>query len=88
MTEILNALKGLRGIVVQAAVALVGILVAVGLIPASEAIHLTAEYIGQQFDVILGGLIALSGVVAVVRKLVFGKKTPQTDNAPSEGGAG
>ncbi len=86
MTEILNGLKGFRTIIVQAILALVGVLVALNVIPATDAAHLTSEYISNQFDVILGGAISLVATIGVLMRLVT--STPVGKKAPKSGGAG
>jgi hypothetical protein len=86
MIEFLNGLKGFRTLIVQAVVALVGVLVALNVIPATEALVLTPEYIAEQFNVILGGAIALVSAIAVLMRLIT--KTPVGKQAPKSGGAG
>lgn len=86
MTEFFNSLKGFRTIIVQAIIALVGVLVAVGVIPASEAAGITQEYVSQQFDTILGGAISLVATLGVLMRLVT--NTPVGKKAPKTGGAG
>lgn len=81
MQKILNSLKGYRTIIVQAVLALLGVLVALGIVSASDAAGITAESIGQQFDTAVGGAIVITSVIGLLMRLVtntpVGKKSPE-----------
>lgn len=80
MKDFLNSLKGFRTLIVQTVLALIGVLVAVGVIPASEAAGYTTETVGQNFDLILGGAITLVSAIGVLMRLVT--KTPVGQKSP------
>lgn len=86
MTNFLNSLKGFKTLIVQAILALIGVLVALNVIPATEALHLTSEYVSNQFDVILGGAISLVATIGVLMRLIT--NTPVGKKEPKSGGAG
>lgn len=66
--SILEKAKGYRTFTINAVLAVVGLLVAFGLVSAEEAIG--AETIAANFDAIIGGLAAILGVVNVVLRTV------------------
>jgi len=70
MTKFLDGLKGYRTLIVNAVLALVGVLVALGVIPASEAMGVTQEVIAQNIDTLIGGLGVAAALVNVVLRLV------------------
>jgi len=70
MTEFLASLKGYKTILVNAVFALVGVLIALGILPASEAMGVTQEAIAQNVDTLIGGLGVAAAVINVVLRLV------------------
>jgi hypothetical protein len=70
MTEFLAGLKGYRTILVNAVFALVGVLIALGILPASEAMGVTQEMIANNVDTLIGGLGVAAAAINVVLRLV------------------
>lgn len=68
MSDFLKNLKGFRTLIVQGVVALAGILVAFGVIPASDMAGITTENVASQFDAIVGSIaILLAAINSVLR---------------------
>lgn len=86
MSDFFNSLKGFKTVIVQGIVALIGVLIALGVIPASEAAGYSSEAVSQNFDLILGGALAL--VAAINTVLRFATSTPIGKKQPTVGGAG
>jgi len=74
MTKFLESLKGYRTIIVNAVFALVGVLIALGVIPASEAMGITQEMIAQNVDTLIGGLGVAGAAINIVLRLVTSTK--------------
>jgi hypothetical protein len=70
MTKFLASLKGYRTIIVNAVFALVGVFIALGILPASEAMGVTQEVIANNVDALIGGLGVVAAVVNVALRFV------------------
>ena len=68
MTKFLESLKGYRTIIVNAIFAFVGVLIALNVIPASEAAGITQESIAQNIDLFIGGLGVAGAAINIDRK--------------------
>jgi len=84
MTEFLASLKGYRTILINAVLALVGVLVALGVIPASQAVGVTQEMLSQNIDALIGGLGVAGAAVNILLRLVT--TTPAGKQAPKVAG--
>lgn len=79
MTDFLASLKGYRTIIVNTLFAFVGVLVLVGVIPASQAAGVTQEVLAQNVDAVIGGLGVVGAAVNIVLRLMTSTKAgPQT----------
>lgn len=66
--SILDQLKGWRTMIVMAIVAVVGILVALKVIPADQAAGITQDSVGATFDLYLGmATTVVAGISALLR---------------------
>lgn len=70
MTKFLDSLKGYRTILVNTVFAFVGVLIVLGVIPASEAAGITQESIAANIDMLIGGLGVAGAAVNIVLRLV------------------
>lgn len=82
MQKFLESLKGYRTIIVNAIFAFVGVLIALNVIPASEAAGVTQESIAQNVDTLIGALGIAGAAINVFLRLrtdtKAGKQSPQT----------
>lgn len=65
--NILENLKGYRTIVVNVTVAILGLLVALGIIPVAETI--SAEQVSSNIDAVFGAVAVVTGAVNVVLRV-------------------
>ncbi len=87
MIKFLEALKGYRTIIVNAIFAIVGLLVVLNVIPASEAAGVTQEAISKNVDLVIGALGMLGAVVNILLRLVTDTKAgKQSPEAPKVSG--
>ena len=86
---IMKSIRGYRTLVVQVATMIIGLLVAFGVLPASEWAGVTQETAGEYFDYVAGSIDALIGSIMVIIGIVntwlrFITKGRVGDHEPSE----
>ena len=72
MVPVVPFLKGYRTFVVNLVIALVGVLVALGVIPAAEAV--TAEQVDTAVNTLIGGVAVIVAVVNFLLRIVTNTK--------------
>lgn len=65
-----KSLTGYRTLIVQAILAVVGLLVAFGAISAADAAGVTQETVAQNVDTVIGAVMILGALVSSVMRLV------------------
>ncbi len=81
MSKFLEQLKGYRTIIVNSLFAFAGVLIALNVIPASEAAGVTQESIAQNVDLVIGALGVAGAVVNILLRLVTNTKAGKQDAA-------
>lgn len=90
---VLNSVKGFRTLIVQGLVAVFGILVALGVVPATEYLltlspEQLAQEIASRFDAILGGAITLTAAIAILMRAITKSPVGTKPASAKEGGVG